>query len=196
MRNGLLLLILLMLAPASLMAQTAAFTYQGRLVDGDQPANGTYDLYFSLTDAVTNGNYVGLTITNAAVVASNGLFSATLDFGASVFDGSERWLEIGVRTNGSVGPYTVLAPGKRSIRRRLTFANAAASAALATSITPGALADTGGLTNGSTAANLTLVSPMFATAFDASKATNFNSTLDSFPRAFGMEYLYHWYDQL
>ena len=188
---------LLMIAPASLLAQAAAFTYQGRLVDGRQPGNGNYDLQFRLADSASSGNYVGMTATNAAVTDSNGLFSVTLDFGASVFDGSARWLEIGVRTNGSVGPYTVLSP-RQAINRTpyATFANTAASAALATSITPGALAGTGGLTNGSTAANLTLMNPTFATAFDASKATNFNATVDSLPRTFGSEYLYHWFSLL
>ena len=130
-QNGLLLSILLMVAPASLLAQTAAFTYQGRLVDGSQPANGNYDLQFRLADSASSSNYVGVTVTNAAVTDSNGLFSVTLDFGASVFDGSARWLEIGVRTNGSAGPYTVLSP-RQSINRTpyATFANTAASAAV------------------------------------------------------------------
>ena len=197
MKNGLFLSVLLLIAPASLLAQAAAFTYQGRLVDGGQPANGNYDLQFRLADSASSGNYVGVTVTNAAVTDSNGLFSVTLDYGASVFDGSPRWLEIGVRTNGSVGPYTLLSP-RQAINKTpyAAFANVAASAALATSITPGALAGTGGLTNGSTAANLTLMNPTFATAFDASKATNFNATVDSLPRTFGSEYLYHWFSLL
>jgi len=39
---------------------------------------------------------------------SNGLFTVTLDFGAN-FPGANRWLEIGVRTNGG-GAYTTLSP--------------------------------------------------------------------------------------
>src|SRR5262249_10603181 len=32
------------------LSQTTAFTYQGRLNDGGNPANGSYDLQFSLYD--------------------------------------------------------------------------------------------------------------------------------------------------
>jgi len=36
-----------------------------------------------------------------------------LDFGAGAFDGSARWLEIGVRASGSGGGFTTLSPGNR-----------------------------------------------------------------------------------
>ncbi len=39
----------------------------------------------------------------------NGLFTTTLSFG-SVFNGAAYWLEIGVRTNGSTGSFTILSP--------------------------------------------------------------------------------------
>jgi hypothetical protein len=83
--------------------QGTAFTYQGRLNDGNAGANGSYDLQFNIFDAVTNGATQGSSITNAATIVSNGLFTVTLDFGAGIFDGSDRWLEIGVRTNGGGG---------------------------------------------------------------------------------------------
>jgi len=41
---------------------------------------------------------------------TNGLFSVTLDFGSAAFDGSVRWLDIGVRTNGRGADYAPLAP--------------------------------------------------------------------------------------
>ena len=40
---------------------------------------------------------------------TNGLFMVTLDFGAGIFNGSNYWLEVSVRTNGA-GGYTTLAP--------------------------------------------------------------------------------------
>jgi len=87
-----------------------AFTYQGRLTDNSSAANGTYDLRVTLYHAVTNGTGVSGPFTNAGVVVSNGLFTVALDFGLTVFDGSEGWLEIGVRTNGSRGDFTTLSP--------------------------------------------------------------------------------------
>jgi hypothetical protein len=91
-------------------AQVSAFTFQGRLSDIGAPANGTYDLRFSLFNTNANGSPLAGPLTNSAVSADNGIFSAVLDFGANVFDGTPRWLEIGVRTNGSIVPYTTLNP--------------------------------------------------------------------------------------
>src|SRR5271156_1352449 len=84
-------------------AQGTAISYQGRLMDAGSPANGDYDLTFSVFDDPGAGNQVGGSLTNAPTAASNGLFTVTLDFGTGVFDGAPRWLEIGVRTNGSSG---------------------------------------------------------------------------------------------
>jgi hypothetical protein len=98
---------------ASLMAQaqgTTAFTYQGRLTDSGSPANGDYDLQFTLYNAPTSGGAVGNPVTNRPVAVSNGLFATVLDFGASAFNGSPRWLELGVRTNGSAADYSTLSP--------------------------------------------------------------------------------------
>jgi hypothetical protein len=88
-------------------AQGTAFAYQGQLMDGGSPANGTnYGMVFYLYDAPTNGNLLG----NEGIVSvtvSNGLFTVPLDFG-NVFDGNARWLEITVQKNG--GSFTTLAP--------------------------------------------------------------------------------------
>jgi hypothetical protein len=90
-------------------AQGSAFTYQGRLDSGGNPAGGIYDLQFTIYDAVTNGNAQGGPLTNAATGVTNGLFTVTLDFGAGVFTGANRWLEIAVQTNGG-GGFITLAP--------------------------------------------------------------------------------------
>ena len=91
-------------------AQGTAFTYQGRLNDGSNPANGNYDLRFTIYDSASSGNIVGGPITNAPTGVSNGLFSVTLNPGAGVFAGPARWLEIGARTNGSAASYATLSP--------------------------------------------------------------------------------------
>ena len=88
-------------------AQGTAFTYNGRLNVGGSPANGNYDLRFALCDAVTNGTTIA-SLTNLATGVSNGLFTVTLDYG-NVFNGSNYWLEIAVRTNGG-GAFAVLNP--------------------------------------------------------------------------------------
>ena len=96
-------------AVMSLSAQGTAFTYQGRLNDGVNPANGSYDLTFTLFTTNTGGSVFTGPITNSATAVSNGLFTAMLDFGAGVFTGPARWLEIGVRTNGGT-TFATLAP--------------------------------------------------------------------------------------
>ena len=83
-------LLLLLLATAAL-AQTTAFTYQGKLTNQGNPANNTYDLQFELYDALMGGNQVGATVNDPSVPVANGIFSVQLDFGP-VFDGSARFL--------------------------------------------------------------------------------------------------------
>ena len=41
-------------------AQTTAFTYQGRLTTGGNPANGSYDFQFKLFDALSDGAQIGV----------------------------------------------------------------------------------------------------------------------------------------
>jgi hypothetical protein len=86
-----------------------AFTYQGSLKDGANPASGQYDLQFTLFDAATGGNQVGSPVTVSNQTVSEGLFTVQLDFGASSFEGSNRWLEIAVRPAGG-GTFTTLSP--------------------------------------------------------------------------------------
>ena len=88
----------------------SAFTYQGQLTERGSPADGTYDLQLSLFDAPSGGNPWHLVLTNADVTVSNGLFTTAVDFGPDPFDGTARWLEIGVRTSGRDGEFNVLSP--------------------------------------------------------------------------------------
>lgn len=85
-----------------------AFTYQGRLSEAGAPAQGSYDLRLAVFDADTQGNTVGLRVDVPAVPVSNGLFTVQFDPGEGVFDGTPRWLQISVRTNG--GSYQTLTP--------------------------------------------------------------------------------------
>src|SRR5687768_12515695 len=80
-------------------AQTTAFTYQGKLMDGGTPASGTYQMQFSLHSAASgDGNQIGATITIDPVSVTNGTFTVELNFtAANAFDGSARWLQIAVK---------------------------------------------------------------------------------------------------
>src|ERR1051325_6595157 len=90
-------------------AQTTSFTYQGRLTDSGNPANGNYDLQFALWDTASGGAQIGLTQTVSSVAVNAGIFTVTLDFGVSAFPGTNRFLEISVRPAGG-GSFTTLAP--------------------------------------------------------------------------------------
>ena len=105
----LLSLFTLLVCNSTALAQSSAFTYQGSLNDNGSPANGFFDIFTELWDAPSGGAPVGTAITNNAVEVVDGVFTVTLDFGAGVFDGSDRWLEIGVVTNGG-GAFSTLSP--------------------------------------------------------------------------------------
>ena len=94
--------------PAAPVSTT--FTYQGRLTDGGSPANGVYDLRFSLFDDANAGAQVGSTVTVDDVPVSGGYFTVALDFGAMAFQGAARWLKVEVRPSASAGSYTALTP--------------------------------------------------------------------------------------
>ncbi len=91
-------------------AQETVFTYQGRLQDSQTPAHGVFDFRFAIYDQALAGNLLASPLTNSSTAVANGLFVTSLDFGSGVFNGQPRWLEIGVRTNGSAAAYTILAP--------------------------------------------------------------------------------------
>jgi len=98
LRHFIILLALLAGVGRAAAQGTTAFTYQGQLRDGGTNANGAYTMIFKLYDANTNGNQIGVTLTNNLSLF-NGLFSVNLDFGATAFNGNARWLDITV-TNG------------------------------------------------------------------------------------------------
>ncbi|HUD49041.1 MAG TPA: tail fiber domain-containing protein [Candidatus Baltobacteraceae bacterium] len=136
-----------------LRAQGTAFTYQGQLVSGGLPANGSYNLTFSLFNgSATNSGQVGATITNAAVGVTNGIFTVTLDFGSGVFTGNPIWLAIEVGTNSGNGftplsplqlltptPYSVYSEGAGSA----SYASSSSTASTAYAVGPGSVTGLG-----------------------------------------------------
>ncbi|HJZ80045.1 MAG TPA: tail fiber domain-containing protein [Pyrinomonadaceae bacterium] len=108
-----LTVVLLMLGSTAALAQTTAFTYQGKLADGGNPANGNYDLTFQLfdTEAAGTGTQQGTTLSLTNVAVKGGVFTAQLDFGAcaSCFNGASRFLEIALRPSGG-SSFTTMSP--------------------------------------------------------------------------------------
>jgi len=88
------------------------FTYEGRLIDANQPADGLYDFQFKIYADPNAGAQKGNTVKIDDHDIIDGHFAVELDFGSGVFDGNDRWLEIGVRPGDQNDPnvYTVLSP--------------------------------------------------------------------------------------
>jgi len=132
-------------------AQGTAFTYQGRLNNNGAPANGSYDLAFTLYPASLAGVALAGPFTNTAVVVTNGLFTTLVDFGNANTGGS-NWLQIAVSTNGANAfspltprqqltpvPYALFAANASNANTAVT-AVTAINAATATNVT-GNIAD-------------------------------------------------------
>lgn len=105
-----LAVILLHCVLAGAHGQGTAFSYQGKLSDGGNPANGTYDFQLSVHDGATDGNQVGSTLTFEDATVAAGLFTLYPDFGGAVFTGQPRWLQVAVRAGASTGSFTPLNP--------------------------------------------------------------------------------------
>jgi len=107
---------LIFLAGLGSLSQAAltstAFTYQGRLKDASNIAEGLYDFQFKLYDVPVEGTQKGVTIEMEDVEVKNGFFTIQLDFGSDVFDGGASYLEVSVRPGGLNDPeaYVVLKP--------------------------------------------------------------------------------------
>ena len=108
-KNLVVAVFVLVASALAALAQGTAFTYQGLLSSSGGAANGSFDLRFGLYTNVSIGSQIGSLETNAAVGVTNGLFTTALNF-SNAFNGSNYWVEIGVRTNGSTGTFTTLSP--------------------------------------------------------------------------------------
>lgn len=85
------------------------FTYQGRLNDNGQPANGSYDIRSSIYNAAAVGTLLAEDV-DLDVPVENGLFQIVISAPASTFNtGGTRWLQIEVSPAGT-GNWTKLLP--------------------------------------------------------------------------------------
>lgn len=87
----------------------SAFTYQGRLTDNGNPANGNYDFRFNLYDADSGGTLIAGPINIFSQAVSNGLFTVSLNISTIAFEGEARYLQIEVKPAGG-GSFTILSP--------------------------------------------------------------------------------------
>ncbi len=78
----------------------APFLYRGHLRPGGVPADGSYNLTFSLYDTGEAGAPIAGPITRSAVAVHHGEFAVTLDFGAGPFTAKHYWLEIKAAPGG------------------------------------------------------------------------------------------------
>ncbi len=113
-------LAILLLAAALSMAAVSyaapmgtAFNYQGSLNDAGSLADGLYDFQFKVYDALAGGTQQGSTLSVDDKDVIDGFFTVTLDFGAGVFTGDARWLQIAVRPGASAEVFTTLSPRQK-----------------------------------------------------------------------------------
>ncbi len=98
-----------------------SFTYQGQLKHDGVSVNGLADFRFSVWDAQSGGQQIGVEyqVDNASV--ANGLFTVRVDPGANVFSGNARWILVSVRFPAAVGSFTALLPRQPLTAAPYTF---------------------------------------------------------------------------
>ena len=157
------------LCQSAVQAQDTTFSYQGQLQNNGNPANGTYDLQFTLFATNVSGLAIAGPVTNMAVTVSNGLFVTVVDLG-NAFNGTRNWLEIAVSTNGA-NAFTILTP-RQPVRPvpYAIFANTASN--LSGSLPAAQLSGT--ITNANLPASPSFSGTLFANLFigDGSGLTN------------------------
>src|SRR2546429_39731 len=153
------------------LGQTSSFTYQGRLTDGGTAANGNYDVQFALFDSLSGGTQVGSTQTLNTVAVSNGVFTVSLDFGTTSFNGANRFLEISARPSG-VGSSTLLTPRQQVTATPYAIRSVNASAADALSNACAGCVQDGQI-------NSVAGSKITGTVASATNATNATNTTNS-----------------
>jgi len=124
--------------PAGAVPLSTAFTYQGQLIQGGNPVTNTADFQFTLWDALSAGIQVAEPTSVNNVSVANGQFTASIDFGAIVFNGDARWLQIAVRSPAGSGTFTTLSPRQPltavpyALQTRGLFVNASSQVGIGT----------------------------------------------------------------
>lgn len=119
--KGLVFLLLISGIALALTPSNKVFTYQGRLYDDGVPADGEYDLMFYLLDGPDPNKAHDVTWEEVyhEKLVSDGFLTVDLNFAPyaqftqdDLFDGSGRWLRIGIRPGVLEDPneYTFIYP--------------------------------------------------------------------------------------
>lgn len=114
-------------------AQSPGFEFTGGLADGENPANGDFEMTFTLFNAETGGEAV-TTVPFDSVTVVDGLYDVTLPIPAPSINFTSSWIEVAARPEGSADPFTVLTP-----RLRLKAVPLATRAELAEGVAEGAV---------------------------------------------------------
>jgi trimeric autotransporter adhesin len=93
----------------SMHANSATFTYDGRLEDAGRPADGSYDIQLTPWDSSEKGTPLAVPVSFPEVKVSNGQFR--IEFDAPLADSDQAWIELGVRDAGSDGAFAMI-PGR------------------------------------------------------------------------------------
>jgi hypothetical protein len=106
MKLKVILFLALLLGNPLLQAEPlgTAISYQGRLDDKGEPANGQYSFRFRLLADPDGVTQIGPLVDIPSKTISGGLLNASLDFGASAFGDAARWLEISVKPGAPSDP--------------------------------------------------------------------------------------------
>ena len=106
-RKTVLTLISIVLLSVPLFAENptgASITSPGQLKEKGWPAEGLFDLKFTLYGDSVNGRQLGSAIVYDKVNIAKGLLTISLDFGAGVFDANSLWIEVAVRDGNLSDP--------------------------------------------------------------------------------------------
>ncbi len=113
------------------------FTYQGRLIDANNTADGLYDFAFRLFDDPCSGIQQGSIIDINDLDVIDGYFTVELDFGSDVFDGNAVWLETTVAHADGSDPCTLwprqeITPVPYALHTRGIFVDSAGNVGIGT----------------------------------------------------------------
>src|SRR5438874_6523899 len=81
-------------------AEATTLTYNAQLLQNGYPADGFYDVCFTVFEHWGGGNQVGGTLKVGPVPVRDGLLTYTLECADEIFTLPARWLEVAVRPSG------------------------------------------------------------------------------------------------